>query len=82
VYGLSQQQPLAYGHIQPQLQVQPQNHYLNNSQPQLQLQNGNDNANFINNPAPQPQQPVYDFSQQQPLVQPQLQVQQVQPQVN
>ena len=79
VYGFSQQQPLVYGNIQPQLQVEPQVHYFNNSQPQLQPQIGHDNAAFTGNPAPQPQQAVYGFSQQQPLVQ-QLQLQ-VQPQV-
>ena len=80
VYGFSQQQPLVYGNIQPQLQVKPQVHYFNNSQPQLQPQFPNDNAAFIGNPAPQPQQAVYSFSQQQPPLVQQLQLQ-VQPQV-
>ena len=73
VNGLSQQQPLAYGHIQPQMQVAPQVYYFNNSQPQQQLQTANDNAAFISNPAPQPQQPlVYGNVQPQLQVQPQV----------
>ena len=73
VYGFSQQQPLAYGHMQPQVQVQPQVYYFDNSQPQPKLQNANDKDTFISNLAPQPL--VYGN------VQPQLQLQ-LQPQVH
>ena len=69
VYGFSQQQPLAYGHMQPQVQVQPQVNYFDNSKPQPKLQNANDNDTFISNPL------AYGN------VQPQLQ-QQLQPQVH
>ena len=87
VYDFSQPLPMTYGHLQPQLQVQPQVYYNNNSQlrpkPQPQQpQIANDKAIYISNPVPQqPQQPVYDFSQQQqPLAyghpgQPQMQAQ-------
>ena len=41
------------------------------------LNERNGNSTFISNPVPQPQQPVFDFSQQQPLTygEPQMQVQ-------
>ena len=78
-YGISQQQPLAYGQMQPQLQLQQEVYFLSNLQPQPQPQIGNENAAFITYSVPQLQQPVYDFSQPQPLAyvntQPQLQLQ-------
>ena len=72
VYDFSQPQPLAYVNTQPQLQLQPQVYFINNSQPQPQPQIANDNGSLIAYSVPQLQQPVYDFSQQQPLVRPQV----------
>ena len=86
VYGFSQQQPLAYGHMQPQVQVQPQVNYFDNSQPQPKLQNANDKDTFISNLAPQPlaygnvqpqlqlqlQPQVHYFNNSQPQLQPQF----------
>ena len=71
VYGFSQQQPLAYGHMQPQVQVQPQVYYFDNSQPQPKLQNANDKDTFISNLAPQP----LAYGNVQPQLQHQLQPQ-------
>ena len=72
VYGFSQQQPLAYGHMQPQVQVQPQVYYFGNSQPQPQLQTANDYGNVQPQLQLQLQPQVHYFNNSQPQLQPQF----------